>query len=106
MRRRLLSMFAAVTFAVGGGTLAATAPAHASDAWGILCATISNGYLFASADYPNGGYFYLRTLHAGRGFRYHGYGQTDMYGRWWIYGHGAEDPAQDGWILKAHTNCP
>jgi hypothetical protein len=60
--------------------------------------------LFAAVD-GNGGYFYLRTLHAGRGFRWHGQGVIDYHGRNWVYGHGAEDPDRDGWVLGDHLSA-
>jgi len=104
MRRRLLSMFAALTITVGGGALAVTSPAHASGTFGLLCTTNSNGWLFASYD-MFGGVGYVRTLHAGRGFRYHLSSVTDTQARLWYFGHGAEAPEQDGWILASHVSC-
>ena len=103
MKRRLLAGIAALVVGVGGGSAVATAPAHASDAWGVVCNLNSNAWLFAAVD-GNGGYFVLRTLHAGRGFRWHGQGVNDYYGRNWFYGHGAEAPDQDGWVLASHLS--
>ncbi|MEV0326180.1 hypothetical protein AB0H63_06955 [Micromonospora echinospora] len=105
MRRKLLSVFTALTITVGGGTLATASPAHASGTFGLLCNLSSNGWLFASYD-SYGGVGYLRTLHAGRGFRYHLSSIRDVHGRIWIFGHGAEADTTDGWILESHVHCP
>jgi len=104
MRRRLLGAFAALTIGIGSGTLVAAGPAHASGTFGMLCTTSSNGWLFSSWD-GNGGVGYLRTLHAGRGFRYHLSYMHDSQARLWYFGHGAEAPEQDGWILASHLSC-
>jgi hypothetical protein len=104
MKRKLLNVFVAMIVAVGGGTFAGAAPAHASDAWGILCQINSNAWLFGRID-AYGGADYIRTIHAGRGFRYHGQIFTDYYGRNWIYGHSAEAPDTDGWALAWHIYC-
>lgn len=103
MKRRLLTGLAALVVGVGGGTMVATTPAHASDAPGVLCGLNSNAWLFATVD-DYGGAFYLRTVHAGRGFRVHG-GGNDLYNRMWYYGHSAEAPHQDGWVLASHVSC-
>ena len=29
----------------------------------------------------------------------------DDLGRQWIYGHGAEHPDRDGYVLRDHTSC-
>jgi len=64
---------------------------------GNLC---SNAYLFANFDLF-GGYNYLRTVHKGRGFRYYSV-KYDFYGRQWVFGHSAEAPLVNGWILSYH----
>ncbi|MEU6073885.1 hypothetical protein [Micromonospora sp. NPDC047074] len=97
-------MFTALVVAVGGGTLATATPAHATGTFGVLCTVSSNGWLFASYD-GNGGTGYLRTLHAGRGFRFHLSYVTDSSYRLWYFGHGAEAPEEDGWILASHLSC-
>lgn len=81
-----------------GGTVVAASPASASDAPGFVCILNQNTWLRVA---PWG--FVLRTLSAGRGFRWHG--QVIGYDNdVWIYGHGAEAPAQDGWIPAANVN--
>ena len=57
----------------------------------------SNAHLYS---YPVSG-SYLRTVHAGRGFRVYQY-QYDEYGRLWAYGHSAEAPNTNGFILEYH----
>lgn len=104
MKRKLLSVFATVALAVGGGALVTPSPAHATGTWGLLCTISSNGWLFASYD-SGGGVGYQTTLHAGRGFRYHLSSIRDVHGRIWIFGHGAEAPDVDGWILEGHVSC-
>ena len=104
MRRKLLSAFAALVITVGGGTLTTASPAHASGTFGLLCRTTSNGWLFATYD-MYGGVTYLTTLSADRGFRYHMSSISDVYGRIWVFGHGAESPELDGWILQSHIRC-
>jgi len=69
-----------------------------------LCMITSDGWLYANVD-VYGGSFVLRTVHAGRGFRWHGIGADDGYGRIWFYGHSAEAPDQDGWLLGDHLSC-
>lgn len=51
--------------------------------------------------YYYGGSGYLRKVHAGRGFRVYVY-QIDYRGRLWAYGHSAEAPTTNGWILESH----
>jgi hypothetical protein len=104
VRRRLLSVFAALTITVGGGTLVPASPAHATGTFGVLCSVSSNGWLFSSWD-GDGGVGYIRTLHAGRGFRFHLSSMRDSQYRLWYFGHGAEAPEQDGWILASHLSC-
>ncbi|MBB5868024.1 hypothetical protein F4553_001403 [Allocatelliglobosispora scoriae] len=82
------------------GSAVAAAPASASDAPGFLCNLNQNTWLRGE---PDG--FVLRTLSAGRGFRWHGQASDPGYGTVWIYGHGAEAPGQDGWVPAANTNC-
>lgn len=48
--------------------------------------------------------FALRTLTAGRGFRWHGQ-VTGIDEDAWIYGHGAKDPSLDGWVPARNTTC-
>ena len=103
MKGKLLATATAFTLAFAGSAVAAE-PAEASDTGGILCMLTSDAWLYASVD-PWGGNVYLRTLHAGRGFRWHYYGTNDEYGRPWYYGHGAEAPDQDGWVLGDHLSC-
>jgi hypothetical protein len=100
MKRRILTAALALTLAASGAVLA-TAPAHASDQPGAICNLNQNTWL---RQWPGGPP--LRTLTAGRGFRYHYTGHFDGY-QLWIYGHGAEAPSQDGWILAANVyGCP
>ncbi|XTZ17804.1 hypothetical protein ACQSSU_10740 [Micromonospora echinospora] len=97
MKRRLLHVVAAVTVVLAGSAVVA-APASASDAPGTICLLKENTWL---RDMPHGSV--LRTLTAGRGFRYHGSGWVgdDV----WIYGHGAEYPDIDGWVPARNTTC-
>lgn len=99
MKRRLLYALAAAA-AILPGTFVAAAPASASDAWGIVCNLRQNTWLrSAPFDGP-----VLRTLTAGRGFRWHGQVMgidEDV----WIYGHGAEYPDVDGWVPARNTTC-
>ncbi len=101
MKKRLLSLAAATVIATGGLVAGLAGPASADD--GILCMTTENAPLYANVD-GSGGSFYLFTLSGGRGFRWSGmaYGIDDQV---WIYGHGAEHPDRDGWVLASHTNC-
>ncbi|WP_405115586.1 hypothetical protein OG559_13260 [Micromonospora sp. NBC_01405] len=46
----------------------------------------------------------LRTLTAGRGFRWHGQVWA-IDADSWVYGHGAEDPSLDGWVPARNTTC-
>lgn len=103
MKRRVLAGIAAAVVGLGGGTMVAAAPAAASDAPGALCNLSSNAWLYAGVD-GHGGYWVLRTLHAGRGFRAHGQGTVDHHGRIWLYGHGAEDPQLDGWVYYGNLS--
>jgi hypothetical protein len=98
LKRKLISALAVATLAAGS-VVATTGPAAASDAPGALCNLNSNAWL---REWPSGPY--LRTLSAGRGFRWHWQGYFDGY-QDWFYGHGAEAPNQDGWVLAAHLNC-
>jgi len=103
LRFKLLASAAALTMAFAGSAVAAT-PASASDAPGTLCMLTSDAWLYASVD-TYGGSIVLRTVHAGRGFRWHNMGFNDAYGRNWYYGHRAEAPDQDGWVLGDHLRC-
>lgn len=98
MKRRLLSVLAVASLAAGS-LFAGGGPAHASDAPGALCTLNSNAWL---RQWPGGPY--LLTLHAGRGFRWHYSGYFDGVNDW-FYGHGAEAPGQDGYVLAYHLNC-
>ena len=97
MKRRLLHVMTALTVVLTGTAVAAQ-PASASDAWGVVCNLRQNTWLRTD---PYG--FVLRTLTAGRGFRWHGQAYDD--GTVWIYGHGAEYPDIDGWVPAANTTC-
>ncbi|WDZ85792.1 hypothetical protein [Micromonospora cathayae] len=99
MKRRLLHVLTAMTVVLAG-SMVAPAPASASDAWGIVCNLKQNTWLRAA---PQSG-FVLRTLTAGRGFRWHGqvWALDDDV---WLYGHGAEDPSLDGWVPGGNTTC-
>ncbi|WP_428963171.1 hypothetical protein [Micromonospora fluostatini] len=99
MKRRLLHALTTMVVVLAG-TMAVPAPASASDAWGIVCNLRENTWLRAA---PQSG-FVLRTLTAGRGFRWHGqvWGLDDDI---WLYGHGAEYPSQDGWVPGRNTTC-
>ena len=99
MRRRLLPILTAATVLLAGSAVAAT-PASASDAPGFVCNLTQNTWLRAAPQSS----FVLRTLTAGRGFRWHG----QVWGideETWIYGHGAEDPSLDGWVPAENTTC-
>lgn len=98
MKRQLLHAGTAVMVVLASAT-AAAAPASASDAPGFVCILNQNTWLRTD---PHG--FVLRTLSAGRGFRWHGQGIDDGSSVW-IYGHGAEAPGQDGWIPAGNANC-
>ncbi|GAA2365778.1 hypothetical protein Cme02nite_31020 [Catellatospora methionotrophica] len=98
MKRTLLHTMTAAVVVLAGTTVAA-APAIASDAPGFVCNLNQNTWLRTD---PHG--FVLRTLTAGRGFRWHGQAIDDGSSVW-IYGHGAEAPGQDGWIPAANANC-
>jgi len=52
-----------------------------------------------------GGTGYLFTLSGGRGFRAIDALYSDNFGRYWVYGHGAEHPDRDGFVLMDHTDC-
>ncbi|MFG1949770.1 hypothetical protein [Micromonospora sp. NPDC048830] len=99
MKRRLLHALTAGIVILGGAAVAAP-PASASDAPGFVCNLTENTWLRAAPQSS----FILRTLTAGRGFRWHGqvWGIDDDV---WIYGHGAEDPALDGWVPARNTTC-
>lgn len=99
MKRRLLHIVMATTVVLAGSMTVAT-PASASDAWGIVCNLRENTWLRAA---PQSGHI-LRTLTAGRGFRWHGqvWAIDDDA---WVYGHGAEDPSMDGWVPARNTTC-
>lgn len=94
---RLVHVMAAMTVVLAGSAVVA-APASASDAPGTVCTLKENTWLRTA---PHG--TVLLTLTAGRGFRYHGQGWSD--GTDWIYGHGAEYPAIDGWVPLRNTTC-
>ncbi|WP_229406500.1 hypothetical protein [Micromonospora sp. NBRC 110038] len=98
MKRRILPALTVATVALAGSAVAPTA-ASASDAWGIVCNLTQNTWLRAAPHAQ-----VLRTLTAGRGFRWHGqvWAEDDDV---WIYGHGAEDPAIDGWVPGGNTTC-
>ncbi|SCL25626.1 hypothetical protein GA0074692_1997 [Micromonospora pallida] len=98
MKRRILHVMAAMTVVLAGSAVVA-APASASDAPGSICTLTENTWLRSS---PHGSV--LRTLTAGRGFRYHwhGWAEDDDV---WIYGHGAEYPDIDGWVPRRNTTC-
>ncbi|MEU4570403.1 hypothetical protein [Micromonospora sp. NPDC023956] len=97
MKRKLLHITTAAAVVVAGSAVVA-APASASDAPGTVCNLRENTWLRSA---PHGSV--LLTLTAGRGFRYHGQGWSD--GTDWIYGHGAEYPSIDGWVLVGNTTC-
>ncbi|RGC65181.1 hypothetical protein C5N14_30005 [Micromonospora sp. MW-13] len=99
MKRRLLHALTAMTVIIAGTGVVAT-PASASDAWGIVCNLRENTWLRAA---PQSG-FVLRTLTAGRGFRWHGQVWA-IDADSWLYGHGAEDPSLDGWVPARNTTC-
>jgi len=82
------------------GTAVVAAPASASDAPGFVCNLTQNTWLRAA---PHSGHI-LRTLTAGRGFRWHGQAWSEDEDTW-IYGHGAEDPSLDGWVPAGNTTC-
>ncbi|WDZ84279.1 hypothetical protein [Micromonospora cathayae] len=92
MKNKILGASAALALALAGTAVAAS-PASASDSGGAICVLNQNTWL---RDSPHGGV--LRTLTAGRGFRWHGTGADNGSGVMWMYGHGAEAPAQDGWV--------
>ena len=98
MKRRLLYALATTTVVLAS-TAVTAAPASASDAWGIVCNLTQNTWLRTD---PHG--FVLRTLTAGRGFRWHGQGWAEDNDVW-IYGHGAEYPDIDGWVPLSNTTC-
>ena len=98
MKRRLLHLLTVATVTVASAAVTAT-PAHASDAWGIVCNLTQNTWLRTA---PHG--HVMRTLTAGRGFRWHGQGWA-VDNDHWIYGHGAEDPSLDGWVPAGNTTC-
>jgi hypothetical protein len=96
MKRKLGRALVVMAMVVTGSAVAPTL-ASASELGGGICVLNQNTWL---RDMPWGGV--LRTLGAGHGFRVHWkYGGSDI--QTWYYGHGAEAPAQDGWILA--TNC-
>ncbi|MEU7615671.1 hypothetical protein AB0M91_15570 [Micromonospora rifamycinica] len=98
MKRRILHVLT-IAVVVAPGTAVAAAPASASDAPGYLCNLTQNTWLRTA---PHGQV--LRTLTAGRGFRWHGQGWSEDNDTW-IYGHGAEDPSLDGWVPAGNTTC-
>jgi hypothetical protein len=90
---RVLTVMAIVT----SGSAVAAMPGSASESGGGVCVTNQPTWL---RDQPWG--WPILTLSAGRGFRVHSKaGGSEM--QTWYYGHGAEAPAQDGWIPA--TNC-
>lgn len=101
MKKKLFGMAAACVMAVGAFSAAGTGTASAD----VLCSTIENAPLYAGYD-SGGGTSYLFTLSPGRGFRANNAVWVDIYNRSWIYGHGAEHPDVEGWVLESHTNCP
>ncbi|MFI6820397.1 hypothetical protein ACIBJE_05505 [Micromonospora sp. NPDC050187] len=98
MIRRLVHVMAALTVVLAGSAVVAT-PASASDRFGFVCNLKENTWLRTA---PHG--TVLRTLTAGRGFRWHGevWAIDDDT---WIYGHGAEYPELDGWVPARNTTC-
>lgn len=100
MKHKILGALA-VTGLVLAGSAVVASPASASDAYGAICVLNQNTWL---RDAPHGNV--LRTLTAGRGFRWHGTGADNGSGVMWMYGHGAEAPTQDGWVPAANvSNC-
>lgn len=100
MKNRILRASVVLGLVLAGSTVVA-APASASDAYGAICILNQNTWL---RDEPHGNV--LRTLTAGRGFRWHGVGSDNGSGVMWYYGHGAEAPTQDGWVPGANlSNC-
>lgn len=99
MRRRLLHVLTASTVILAGTAVVPT-PAAASDAPGYVCNLRENTWLRAAPQSS----FILKTLTAGRGFRWHGqvWGIDEDI---WIYGHGAEYPSIDGWVPARNTTC-
>lgn len=89
-----------VAAAAGALTLATAGPAAATEQ---LCQTNENAPFYQNVN-NDGGVGYLFTLSGGRGFRATGL-YSDAYQRLWVYGHGAEHPDREGWVLQAHTNC-
>jgi hypothetical protein len=100
VKKKLFGMVAAGVMAVGAFSALGAGTASAS----VLCNTTENAPFYAGFN-AGGGTNYLFTLSPGRGFRAAEVIYGDTYGREWVYGHGAEHPDVDGWVLKAHTNC-
>lgn len=88
---------ATVTSNMANGSYSLTPASRAATS--VVRKLCSNAYLYSSPEGP--GRRYLRTVHEGRGFRVYYYGQ-DSQGRWWAYGHSAEAPNTNGWILAKH----
>lgn len=100
MKRRWTAATAVVAAVAATVVLPAT-PANAT-----LCKTTSNAWQYRDVNWFGGVGDHQFTLHADRGYRSYDWYYTDGYGRWWIYGHGAEHPNTPGWILWYHTDCP
>jgi hypothetical protein len=100
VKKKLFGLAAACAVAVGALTAVGAGTASAA----VLCDTTENAPFYAGFG-AGGGTSYLFTLSAGRGFRAAEELYGDTYGREWVYGHGAEHPDVDGWVLKDHTDC-
>ncbi len=98
VKKKLLTVAATCVMAVSG--LVTAGPARAD----ILCNTTEDAPFYAGFG-VEGGTSYLFTLSADRGFRASENLYGDTYNREWIYGHGAEHPDRDGWVLRSHTSC-
>lgn len=100
MKHKFIRVLAVTVLALTGAGVAA-APASATEGYGAICVLNQNTWL---RNAPHGDV--LLTLSAGRGFRWHGTGYDIGTGVMWLYGHGAEAPARDGWVPQANvSNC-
>src|SRR5690348_2929976 len=96
MKRKLvLGLAATAVVAAVSGVGVAVASASTADG---ICILNQNTWLRSSP-----GETVLLTLHAGRGFRVDIVQGTEA-GPTWYHGHGAEAPAQPGWIPAGNCN--
>jgi hypothetical protein len=106
-----IALACGATLAAGSATATPSGPAVATGGVGVqsvVCTLTADTVL--RPDYPGGSLDGI-TVHAGRGFRVYpetliGYHtKPEWQGTFWVYGHSAEAPNTNGWILSSRITC-